>query len=57
MSYVFFDLEWNQGYPHSEADKLDEIIPVSYTHLAAPEAQEALTAPQKAESLPINSFW
>ena len=26
MSYVFFDLEWNQGYPHSEADKLDEII-------------------------------
>ena len=26
MSYVFFDLEWNQGYPHGEADKLDEII-------------------------------
>lgn len=26
MSYVFFDLEWNQGYPRSEADKLDEII-------------------------------
>ena len=25
MSYVFFDLEWNQGYPRSEADKLDEI--------------------------------
>lgn len=28
MSYVFFDLEWNQGYPHSEADKLDEIIQI-----------------------------
>lgn len=26
MSYVFFDLEWNQGYPRSEAEKLDEII-------------------------------
>jgi inhibitor of KinA sporulation pathway (predicted exonuclease) len=26
MSYVFFDLEWNQGYPRSEADRLDEII-------------------------------
>lgn len=26
MSYVFFDLEWNQGYPRSEVDKLDEII-------------------------------
>lgn len=28
MSYIFFDLEWNQGYPHSEADKLDEIIQI-----------------------------
>lgn len=28
MSYVFFDLEWNQGYPHCEADKLDEIIQI-----------------------------
>lgn len=28
MSYVFFDLEWNQGYPRGEADKLDEIIQV-----------------------------
>lgn len=28
MSYVFFDLEWNQGYPRSEADKLDEIIQI-----------------------------
>ncbi len=26
MSYVFFDLEWNQGYPRSEAEKIDEII-------------------------------
>lgn len=28
MSYIFFDLEWNQGYPHSDADKLDEIIQI-----------------------------
>lgn len=28
MSYVFFDLEWNQGYPRSEADRLDEIIQI-----------------------------
>ena len=28
MSYVFFDLEWNQGYPHSVEDKLDEIIQI-----------------------------
>lgn len=28
MSYVFFDLEWNQGYPHGEANKLDEIIQI-----------------------------
>lgn len=28
MSYIFFDLEWNQGYPHTEADKLDEIIQI-----------------------------
>lgn len=28
MSYVFFDLEWNQGYPHSEEEKLDEIIQI-----------------------------
>ncbi|MCD8352868.1 MAG: exonuclease domain-containing protein [Clostridiales bacterium] len=28
MSYIFFDLEWNQGYPRSEADKLDEIIQI-----------------------------
>lgn len=28
MSSVFFDLEWNQGYPRSEADKIDEIIQI-----------------------------
>lgn len=28
MSYVFFDLEWNQGYPHGDANKLDEIIQI-----------------------------
>ena len=28
MSYVFFDLEWNQGYPRSEAEKIDEIIQI-----------------------------
>lgn len=28
MSYVFFDLEWNQGYPRTEADKFDEIIQI-----------------------------
>lgn len=28
MSYVFFDLEWNQGYPRTEADRLDEIIQI-----------------------------
>ncbi len=33
MSYVFFDLEWNQGYPRSEADKLDEIIQIGAVKL------------------------
>lgn len=28
MSYVFFDLEWNQGYPHGDTNKLDEIIQI-----------------------------
>ncbi len=28
MSYVFFDLEWNQGYPRNEAEKIDEIIQI-----------------------------
>ncbi len=28
MSTVFFDLEWNQGYPRSEADKIDEILQI-----------------------------
>lgn len=28
MSYVFFDLEWNQGYPRGDANKLDEIIQI-----------------------------
>ena len=28
MRTVFFDLEWNQGYPRSEADKIDEIIQI-----------------------------
>ncbi len=26
MSFVFFDLEWNQGYPRSETERIDEII-------------------------------
>lgn len=33
MSYVFFDLEWNQGYPHNEEDKLDEIIQIGACRL------------------------
>ena len=33
MSYVFFDLEWNQGYPHSEEDRLDEIIQIGACRL------------------------
>ena len=28
MSYIFFDLEWNQGYPHSQEERLDEIIQI-----------------------------
>ncbi len=28
MKCVFFDLEWNQGYPRSEAERLDEIIQI-----------------------------
>lgn len=28
MSYVFFDLEWNQGYPHTPEERLDEIIQI-----------------------------
>lgn len=28
MSYIFFDLEWNQGYPHSDAERVDEIIQI-----------------------------
>lgn len=33
MSYIFFDLEWNQGYPHSEEEKLDEIIQIGACRL------------------------
>lgn len=33
MSYVFLDLEWNQGYPRGEADKLDEIIQIGAIRL------------------------
>lgn len=33
MSYIFFDLEWNQGYPHSVEDKLDEIIQIGACRL------------------------
>lgn len=39
MSYVFFDLEWNQGYPHGEADKLDEIIQVGAYQLKQWQAE------------------
>lgn len=28
MSYVFFDLEWNQGYPRRDASRFDEIIQI-----------------------------
>lgn len=28
MSYVFFDLEWNQGYPRSEDERIEEIIQI-----------------------------
>ncbi len=49
MSYVFFDLEWNQGYPHSEEDKLDEIIQIGACRLerwdGAPEPFSAYVRP------------
>lgn len=49
MSYVFFDLEWNQGYPHSEVDKLDEIIQIGACRLEhwndAPTAFSAYVRP------------
>lgn len=45
MSYVFFDLEWNQGYPRSEADKLDEIIQLGAVQLKDWQAEgEAFSA-------------
>lgn len=45
MSYVFFDLEWNQGYPHSEEDKLDEIIQIGACRLEGWDgAQESFSA-------------
>ncbi len=45
MSYVFFDLEWNQGYPHSDADKLDEIIQIGAVKLEDWQAEgEAFSA-------------
>lgn len=42
MSYVFFDLEWNQGYPRSEAEKIDEIIQIGAYRL--PDWEEDGTA-------------
>ena len=39
MSYVFFDLEWNQGYPHSIEDKLDEIIQIGACRLEQWDSQ------------------
>jgi inhibitor of KinA sporulation pathway (predicted exonuclease) len=45
MSYVFFDLEWNQGYPRSEAEKLDEIIQLGAYQLKGWQAEgEAFSA-------------
>lgn len=45
MSYVFFDLEWNQGYPRCEADKLDEIIQLGAYQLRDWQAEgEAFSA-------------
>lgn len=45
MSYIFFDLEWNQGYPRSEADKLDEIIQLGAVKLEDWQAEgEAFSA-------------
>lgn len=41
MSYVFFDLEWNQGYPHGEDDKLDEIIQIGACRLDSWEGEIA----------------
>lgn len=39
MSYVFFDLEWNQGYPHSLEERLDEIIQIGAYRLDSWEDQ------------------
>ena len=39
MSYIFFDLEWNQGYPHSIEDKLDEIIQIGAYRLEQWDSQ------------------
>lgn len=39
MSYIFFDLEWNQGYPHSIEDKLDEIIQIGACRLEQWDSQ------------------
>ncbi len=45
MSYVFYDLEWNQGYPRSDADKLDEIIQMGAFKLDSWQAEgEAFSA-------------
>lgn len=45
MSYIFFDLEWNQGYPRSDADKLDEIIQMGAFKLDSWQAEgEAFSA-------------
>ena len=33
MSYIFFDLEWNQGYPRNDTEKLDEIIQLGAVRL------------------------
>ncbi len=39
MSYVFFDLEWNQGYPHSDMDRRDEIIQIGACRLTDWQAE------------------
>lgn len=39
MSYVFFDLEWNQGYPHTPEERLDEIIQIGACRLDSWEGE------------------
>jgi inhibitor of KinA sporulation pathway (predicted exonuclease) len=39
MSYIFFDLEWNQGYPRSPEERLDEIIQIGACRLDSWEGE------------------